>query len=225
MKTSSKSDPTQLLFGSNIREGRWIIYTPHCQFWHDSFCQASWYTIFGNVAVFCITELIHHCCQCTCSLENAFRNFQQRSFERKHGIVLKSYSPEYSQKTKCKKKKWITFPLKCVLLLQMFIKFVVHLKDFLFCFSPLSAAMLYIYIYVYFICIYCCFCCHAGTSKHLFFSLLCWKEGSYFISFWTIVLVTCKKKILFVWNFISNGKYTGFFPDIRNISWNSGIFF
>lgn len=99
--------------------------------------------------MFCITKLIHHCCQRTCSLENAFRNFQQRSFERKHDIVLKSYSPEYNQKAKLKKKKaQIAFPLKCMLLLQTFRKLVVHLKDFLFSCSPHSAAIFYTYLYI-----------------------------------------------------------------------------
>lgn len=167
---------TQLLFDSSIKGGRWIIYTPHCHFWHDSFCQASWYTIFGNVAVLCVTKLIHHCCQRTLSLQNAFRNFQQHSLERKHGIVLKKYSPEDNQKSKLAKKKAQTiFPLKCVLLLlHIFMKSAVHLgPEGFFCFVFLCMCS---YI------LYCFFYCHACTGKQPVLSLLCWEAGSYFFS-------------------------------------------
>lgn len=61
------------------------------------------------------------------SLQNAFRNFQQCSFERKHSILFKKYSPEDNQKSKLAKKKKSN--PKCVLLLlQIFMKSAVHLS-------------------------------------------------------------------------------------------------
>lgn len=105
----------------------------------------------------CVTKLIHHCCQHTLSLQNAFRNFQQCSLERKHGIVLKKYSPEDNQKSKlAKKKAQTTFPLKCVLLLQIFMKSAVHLSpEGFFCFVFLHMSCSYIFILLFLLsCMY-----------------------------------------------------------------------
>lgn len=154
----------------------------------------------------CVTKLIHHCCQRTLSLQNAVRNFQQCSLERKHGIVLK-YSPEDNQKSKLggggggnqnqlnpltkPNHQKTTFPLKCVLLLlQMFMKSVVHL-------SPEG-------FFILFLCMSCsyilerCFCCCTCSGNQLVISLLCGEAGSYFYFFLNSSYSHLQKKKNFV---------------------------
>lgn len=128
------------------------------------------------------------------SLQNAFRNFQQCSFERKHSILFKKYSPEDNQKSKLAKKKKKQ-PKMCI----------AAASDIYEVCSSSQSWRIFWYAFLHMSCSYilnCCFCCHACTGKTAcVFSLLCSEAGSHFISFETIVC-HLQKKIL--WNFITN---------------------
>lgn len=148
--------------------------------------------------VVCVTKLIHHCCQHTLSLQNAFRNFQQRSFERKHGIVLKKYSPEDNQKSKLAKnpKPLFHWNVYCCFFRYLWsLWFISVLKDFLFCFSP-HVMQLYFILLLLLSCMYwqtaCAFIAVLRSRLILYFSL----NNSF--------SHLQKKKMLRIWNFISN---------------------